>query len=445
MHSQPVSATFGVGRQGTNEYIPTGNPGDPEPKPGVRAIAVEKDTTARVKDTANLSHRPMYQFLIVMSIASVMGLQAWRTLFDNFSVHVVGLDGGHVGMIQSIREVPGFLALLVIFVLLLIKEHRLSAWSIVTMGIGISLTGLFPSFVGVIGTTLIMSVGFHYFDTTCQSLTLQYFDRTQSPVVFGRMRSLGAASNIVIGGAIFLLAPRMSYTSIFLLVGGLIAATGIWGLTRNPENPHLVPQHKKMIVRKRYWLFYYLTFMAGARRQIFVAFALFLLVKKFNFSVQEITVLFVFNNVVNYFLSPAIGRAILRFGERWVLSLEYSSLIFIFVAYALVESKALVACLYIADHIFFNFSMAIRTFFQKIGDPKDVAPSMAVGFTINHIGAVVFPVVGGLLWMIDYRIPFVAGAVLSVLSLTAVQLITSQIYRAETRRKALEVASPPVV
>jgi len=413
-------------------------------KPAPASQRNNQPVAAKPNETANLANRPMYQFLIAMTVMSSMGLQGWRTLFDNFSVHVVGLDGGQIGVIQSVREIPGFLALLVIFVLLVLKEHRLSAWSIITLGLGVGLTGLFPTYIGVIGTTLIMSVGFHYFETTSQSLTLQYFDKKNSPTVFGKMRSLGAASNIVVGGLIFVLAPRMSYAHIFLVIGGAVAAVGVWGLTRNPENPHLVPQHKKMIVRKRYWLYYFLTFMAGARRQIFVAFAVFLLVKKFNFTVQEITILFVTNNVVNYFLSPLIGKAIVRFGERWVLTAEYSSLFFIFLAYAVVESKALVAGLYIADHIFFNFAIAIRTFFQKIGDPQDVAPSMAVGFTINHIGAVVFPVVGGLLWLIDYRIPFVTGAVLSLFSLAAVQLITTQINRAEAQLKPVEVM-PPIV
>jgi len=194
-----------------------------------------------------------------------------------------------------------------------------------------------------------------------------------------------------------------------------------------------------MILRKRYWLYYFLTFMAGARRQIFIAFAVFLLVKKFEFSIQEITALFVINNVINYFLSPLIGKAIVRFGERRVLSTEYFSLIFIFIAYAVVESKMLVAGLYILDHIFFNFAMAIRTFFQKIGDHKDIAPSMAVGFTINHTGAVVFPVLGGLLWMIDYRIPFIIGAGLSLISLSAVQLITSHIKKAEQKPASAEI------
>jgi hypothetical protein len=166
--------------------------------------------------------------------------------------------------------------------------------------------------------------------------------------------------------------------------------------------------------------------MAGARRQIFMAFAVFLLVRKFQFSVQEITALFVVNNMINYFLSPIVGRAIIRFGERKVLSLEYTSLIFIFLAYAVVESRIIVALLYIFDHIFFNFAIAIRTYFQKIGDPRDIAPSMAMGFTINHLAAVFLPAAGGFLWMIDYRIPFVTGACMSLVSLIAVQQIRTR-------------------
>ncbi|MCP4684708.1 MAG: MFS transporter [bacterium] len=395
-----------------------------------------------MNDSAKTSNRPMYRFLMVLTICSVGGLQVWRTLFDNFSVRVVGLDGSHIGLIQSVREIPGFLALLVIFVMLLLKEHRISSLSIVTLGLGVAITGLFPTYMGLIGTTLIMSLGFHYYETTFQSLTLQYFDQKKSPLVFGRMRSLGAASNIAVGALIFILEPIFSFSQLYLVLGGVILLAGVWSFTQNPVKTNLVPQRKRMIVRKRYWLYYFLTFMAGARRQIFVAFAVFLLVSKFDFSVKEITILFVVNNVINYFLSPLIGKAIVRFGERWVLSGEYFSLIFIFLAYAVADSKLMVAGLYIADHIFFNFAIAIRTFFQKIGDPRDIAPSMAVGFTINHIGAVVFPVMGGLLWMIDYRIPFVVGAFLSLLSFIAVQLISGQVRKAATVAKPAAVAPP---
>ena len=366
---------------------------------------------------------PMYQFLIVLTIASSVGLQAWLILFNNFAVEVAGLQGKHVGMIQSVREIPGFLALLAIFVIILIKEHRLSALSILFVGLGLAATGIFPSYPGLLLTTLITSFGYHYYETTNQSLTLQYFDKYISPWVFGKLRSLSAAANIGIGVFIYLFASILDFTQIYLLIGVMIIAAGLWGFLKEPADRNIVSQHKKMIFRKKYWLFYFLTFMGGARRQIFMAFAVFLLVKKFQFSVQGVTALFVINNIINYFLSPIIGKSIIRFGERKVLSLEYSSLIFIFLAYAAVESKTLVAFLYILDHVFFNFAIAIRTYFQKVGDPRDTASSMAVGFTINHVAAVFLPAIGGMLWMIDYRIPFVAGACMSLISFIAVQRI----------------------
>lgn len=369
----------------------------------------------------------MYRYLIVLTISSTVGLQAWLTLFNNFAVDVAGLNGHHVGMIQSIREIPGFLALLVVFVIMFIKEYRLSALSILILGLGVAMTGFFPSYIGLILTTLIMSFGFHYYETTNMSLTLQYFDEATSPWVFGKQRSYAAASNIAVGILIYLFVFLLDFKNIYLLFGSLISAAAVWGLIQDPTDRTIIPQRKNMIIRKKYGLFYFLTFMAGARRQIFMAFAVLLMVQKFKYSVQEVTILFVVNNIINYYLSPLIGKSIIRFGERKVLSLEYLSLIFIFVAYAVTGSKLVVAFLYILDHIFFNFSIAIRTYFQKVGDPRDVAPSMAVGFTINHIAAVFLPALGGLLWMIDYRIPFISGAMMSLVSLMAVQLIRTPV------------------
>jgi predicted MFS family arabinose efflux permease len=367
--------------------------------------------------------RPMLRFLIVQTAASVVGLQCWMILFNNFAVEIAGLDGLQVGIIGSVREIPGFLALLAVFVMLVIREHRLSALSIVFLGIGTALTGLLPSFSGLIITTLIMSFGFHYYETTNQSLTLQYFSTATSPLIFGRLRSLAAATSIVVGLLLYLMGMVFSYKVMFLTIGGLVVAAGIWGLLQDPTHQQVAPQHRKMIFRRRYSLYYFLTFMAGARRQIFIAFSVYLLVKVFHFTVTEITLLFVFNNAVNFVLSPIIGRAIVRFGERWILSIEYGGLIGVFLVYAFTDSKLLVVAMYILDHILFNFAIAIRTYFQKVADPADIAPSMAVGFTINHIAAVVMPAIGGALWMIDYRIPFVTGALLSLVSLLAVQRI----------------------
>jgi len=118
---------------------------------------------------------------MVLTICSTIGLQAWLTLFNNFAADQVGLTGREVGVIQSVREIPGFLTFLAVFVMMIIKEHRLSALSVILLGAGLGFTGMFPSYAGLMITTLIMSFGFHYFETTNQSLTLQYFDKQHRP------------------------------------------------------------------------------------------------------------------------------------------------------------------------------------------------------------------------------------------------------------------------
>jgi hypothetical protein len=375
-------------------------------------------------ETESIKRNPMFWYLVVLTISSTVGLQTWTTLFNNFAVDVVGLRGNHVGMIQSIREIPGFLALLAVYVMLVIREHRLSAISILILGAGLAATGFFPTFAGIAITTLISSFGFHYYETTNMSLALQYFKKDESPWVFGKLTSLAAATSIGIGLLIWLMMSFLDFTQVYLIIGILIGIAGLWALlTRDPSNVNIIPQRKQMVLRKKYWLFYFLTFMAGARRQIFIAFSVLLLVQKFQYTVQEVTILFIINNTINYFLSPLVGKSIIRFGERKVLSLEYFSVIFIFTAYATTDSKLLVAFIYILDQIFFTFAIAIRTYFQKVGDPRDIAPSMAVGFTINHLAAVFLPAIGGMLWVIDYRIPFFAGAAMGVVSLLAVQKI----------------------
>jgi hypothetical protein len=371
-------------------------------------------------------NRPMYLFLIGLAVLSALGFQGWRTLFNNYAVEIAQVTGQQMGVIQGLREVPGFLALLVIYLLLFVREHRLAALSLMVMGLGVIMTGLMPTYTGLVVATLVMSFGFHYYETLNQSLTLQYFDITQSPVVMGRLRAVGSAANIVIGLIFLLVVNHVTYQTLYVTLGIFIMGGAAFFLLVNPTRKDLPLQRKNMVLRSRYWLFYVLTFLSGARRQIFVAFAVFLMVKKFGYTVSEVAMLFMLNNAVNYFLSPMIGRAVNRFGERKVLTLEYASLFFVFLGYAFTDSKLMVAALYILDHIFYNFAMAIRSFFQKIADPRDIAPSMAVGFTINHIVAVVIPIAGGLLWMVDYRIPFVGGAALSLVSLAFVQCIRTE-------------------
>lgn len=365
----------------------------------------------------------MFRFLAVLTAASMAGLQGYTILFNNYAVETVHLEGLHVGLIQSVREIPGFLALTAIYVMMVVREHRLAALSIALLGFGVALTGFFPTFGGVALTTLVMSFGFHYYETVNQSLTLQYFSTHQSPLVMGKLRSLAAITSIISAALIWFLGFVMSYTGIFVVVGGIVFIAGIWAMFQDPTHAAVPPQKLRMFLKRRYWLYYLLTFMSGARRQIYMVFSMFLMVKVFGFSVQIITLLFIINNLINWIINPMIGRAINAFGERTLCTVEYAGVIMVFLTYAYTSSKWVVAVMYVLDYILYNFSVAIRTYFQKIAHPEDIAPTSAVGFTINHIAAVFLPALGGYLWMLDYRIPFFMGAALGLVSLILAQCI----------------------
>jgi len=369
---------------------------------------------------------PMYLYLLLLTIGSTAGMQGWSTLFNNFAVEHAGLNGFHVGIVQSVREIPGLLSLLVVYVLLIIKEHRLAFISVFICGIAVTVTGYLPSLNGILVTTALSSLGFHYFETANQSLTLQYFSRRESPLVFARLRSMTALTSVVICALIWLASLFLKIPELFLITGAIVLLFSLAALKIDPAREDLPAQHRKMVLRRKYSLFYILNILGGARRQIFIVFAILLLVERFHFTVTQVTLLVLVNNAINFFISPLIGRAINHYGERKVLSLEYGSITLIFMAYAFTGSAAVASVLFILDHVFFNFAIAIRTYFQKIGDPADIAPSMAVGFTINHIAAVVIPVFGGALWLFDYRIPFIAGSILGIMSLAATQFIPEE-------------------
>ncbi|MEG2171667.1 MAG: MFS transporter [Desulfovibrionaceae bacterium] len=380
--------------------------------------------------------RRMYAFLFILTFGGVVAFQAWTTLYTNYAVNVVGLNGAQNGIVQGMREVPGLLGIGVIALLWCVREQTLAVLATLTLGLGVMLTGFFPHYGGIVVCTMIMSFGFHYFETVNQSLTLQAYNTTVAPLVIGRLRGITAGGNIVAGLFILLSAQWLSFTQMFLVAGVLAIAAAAYALTRMPDMRHLPVQHKNMVLRSRYWLFYALSFLAGGRRQIFVVFSLYLLVEHFDYTITSITVLFLINNGINWFLNPFIGKAINTWGERRLLTIEYCTVLVIFLGYAWTDSHLLAGFLYIIDQIVYNFSLAVRTFFQKIAAPADIAPSMAVNVTINHIAAVVVPVFGGMLWLLDYRIPFYLGAGLAIVSLLLAQRIDAEILKNQRAARA---------
>ncbi len=372
----------------------------------------------------NKLNKPEY-FLILVTVAASLAFSVWQVLLNNFAIEQAAFTGREIGILQSLREVPGFLAFMVVFVLLVLREQTFALLSVALLGAGVAITGFLPSEYGLYFTTVLMSIGFHYLYTIQQSLTLQWIDTVRAPLVMGRLSAVSSVAAVVAFGSVWLGMEYLDieYRWLYLAAGGLAVIIALAAWLVFPHFAHKVPQRKHLLMRKRYWLFYALTFMSGARRQIFVVFAGFLMVEKFGFSAANIALLFLINNVINAAVAPKIGRLIMRYGERLALSLEYVGLIIIFTAYAVVEVAWVAALLYIFDHILFAMAIAIKTYFQKIADPADIASTAGVSFTINHIAAVVIPVTFGIIWLYSPPIVFLAGTGMAFVSLLLARLV----------------------
>ena len=366
----------------------------------------------------NIRSRPEV-LLLLMAGAVPLSFATWQALLNNFAIERAAFSGAEMGILQSLREVPGFLAFTVVFLLLLLREQHIALISLALLGIGTALTGFFPTVIGLYLTTVVMSVGFHYYETIQTSLSLQWIEKERTAEILGRIIAVGAFTSIVAFAAIWTAFDMASldFVTVYVLGGGVTVMIAIACWLFFPQFPGKVKQRRQLALRKRYWRDYALTFLSGARRQIFIVFAGFLMVEKFGYSVAAISVLFLVNATLNMLFAARIGRIIGKVGERAALVFEYAGLVIVFVAYAFVESAHVAAGLYIVDHFFFALAIAIKTYFQKIADPADIASSAGVSFTINHIAAVVLPAALGIIWLTSPAAVFLAGAGLAGFSL----------------------------
>ena len=346
-------------------------------------------------------------FLMCLGFSNWIGFAAWQALINNFAREAAAFDGADIGLMQSVREIPGFLAFTAVFLFMVMREQMLAYLSLILLGIGIMLTGYFPSLGGILVTTMIMSLGFHYMETAQQALSLQILPKDQAARTLGKVASAVAVAQLIAFGCIALTWKLIqpSWETLFLVAGGVTLCFAIACMLFFPKYDGEVKQNRGIVLRQRYWLYYAITFMSGARRQIFLAFGGFLLVERFGFDVAATASLLLVTYTINTFAGSYMGAMIARLGERLTIQIENISLIVVFLGYALASQGAfgdwggwVAGALFIADGVFFIWTIAQKTYFQKISHPADIAPTAAVAFTINHIMAVTLPFTFGLLW-----------------------------------------------
>ena len=375
--------------------------------------------------SGSIDNRRMLIYVVFSNFMLYFGFQVWQTLFNNFAVESVQIGPAQVGLVQAVREVPGLLGFLVGFIAIYLSEVRIMALSILLMGFGIAWTGQSTTFPILLISTFVMSFGFHFFSPGSNAIVLMLAKLSEAPKALGKLGSLGAAAAVVATVAVYLLITPWGYKSLFGVTGILVMIGGVALLLMGGGGNTGLPPKRRVVLRRRYWLFYTLSFLLGSRRHIFTTFAIYLLVREYGINIQTTAVLFFVNSLINIVTLRWVGQLVSRYGERLMLSIAFAVLTFVFLGYAYITVLPVLYVLFTLDNIFIGFNLGLTTYFQKIAvSPEEITSNLSVDMTINHIAAIIIPVVGGVVWVTyGSQAPFLFGAFIVLVALGLTQFM----------------------
>ena len=346
-------------------------------------------------------------------------------LFYNFIVDRIGIESLELGYMESVREVPGFLNALFTAITIYFAPPILSGFALIVMGFGMAAYSQANVFLEVLICSFIWSIGFHAWLPLRGAMTLAYSEGTEKGKWLGQLRSVESFATL---GAIILClfcVDTLEFEGLFKIGGGIVAIGGVVLMFTSRQLQ--AERENRLVLRKRYWLYYLLSFLQGCRRQIFITFAIFALVKVYGTDRSMIIRLVLINQVVVLVVAPIAGRLIDKLGERKMLSASYFGLFFVFIGYAVLKNANHLYFLYCIDNFLFIGGIGLTTYLNKIAPQSDLKPTLAMGVTMNHVAAVAVPLIGGLAWkQFGYQIIFISGAIFVLISLIATQWIKSE-------------------
>ena len=360
---------------------------------------------------------PPFGWLAGAAFCWGLGFGLYITVFTNFVADELHIRPDQLGLLESIREIPGLLTVVIAALVMTVAEPTVGAVALLLLGIGYLNYFHLQSVEMLIVVSLVASIGFHMWLPVSNALALRLSRPTQEGRRLGQLRSVMAVSQLLGIGLVAALAGVIGMRVLFIGAGaaiivGSFLVLGLRGLQSTESAP-------RILFRRRYGLYYALTLLDGARRHIFMTFAVFLLVRNYATPVQTIAILGLVNGVIATGSAYLFGRWIDRFGERPVLMIGFASIALIFMGYAFIGVLGILFALYVLDNFFFSAEAAVTTYLHKIlVDPADLRPSLVAGQTMNHVAAVIIPVTGGVLWeAYGHAVPFIGGSVLALLSL----------------------------
>ncbi|MBM3241741.1 MFS transporter [Candidatus Poribacteria bacterium] len=355
----------------------------------------------------------------VFGMGMFFGIQF--ALFYNFINDVIHINPDELGYMEGLRETPGFLNALFIAATMYLAPPIIGGISLVVMGLGMVAYSQVSTVPGVVVFSLIWSIGFHCWTPLQSAMTLAYSPGDEKGKPLGQLRSVESFATM---GAILLclfFINKLEFGGMFI-IGGLAVVIG--GILVMFASRNLIGtlRESRFVLKKRYNLYYLLSFLQGCRKQMFMTFAIFLLVNAFDTNRDTIIKLVLINQFMIFATSSLMGKLVDRWGERIMLSASYIGLFFVSIGYALIREVNTLYVLYCIDNLIFVGGIALTTYLNKIAPPEDIKPTLAMGVSMNHIASVIVPLIGGAVWKaLGYDVVFLGGAAIAAASIIVTQ------------------------
>jgi len=348
--------------------------------------------------------------LVLLALATLMmGLYSglYDPSFNNYLAQTHNISPLARGALEFPRELPGFLVVFIFAGLVFLADTRIAA--LAALFIGIALWGqgfLAPDLTWIVFWMVLWSSGAHLYMAITHPIGLRLAEAGQEGKMLGQLGFLESLGTL--GGMLFIYwgasLLHLSFAVIFGIAGlfAIFSAACLYFI--RPEK--LARPPRSLIFKQRYWLFYALNVVFGARKQIFLTFAPWVLIRVFGCGIQTFALLGFIGTILSLLFRPWLGRAIDACGEKSIIAGESVLLVIMSILYGFSPgwfstqtAFVIVAACFVCDQLLFAVRMARTTFLYRMVDsPEDLSPTISMGLTLDHAVAMLIPMGGGLLW-----------------------------------------------
>ena len=368
-----------------------------------------------------------FKLFLIVGMFSGVATGINTTCFNNFLNDVYKLSAASRGIVEFPRELPGVFIVVVLGFLSFLGDIRLAAVGMLAAALGMLGLGLMsPTFALMLVWMMVMSLGTHMFLPLAPGIGMSLSKKDSFGARLGQYNAYNLAATIV-GYAIVWFGFKylgLTYHTAFVTAAVFYVLAAFVLSAMTPQKP----KFKKFtfVFRKKYTLYYILSIVNGARKQIFLTFAPWVLIQVFHLDPPVFAILGVAVSAVSILTRTIVGNAIDRRGERFVLSAGAVLLIVICLGYAFAAdflplniAVVVIAACYVIDNSMNAVEMARSTYMRKIAvEPEDVIPTLSAGTSFDHVVAMTIPFFGGLLWAsLGYKYVFIAAAGIALLNL----------------------------